>query len=194
MANSRGRDARHPGGLRAVPANGAAGAGGAPRQGCRRRGANKQPGAGGIGKADGAKAKGGKADQDKREAKVGGIKIHDTRMVRLMQVLLHVGTRIHGWRGEQIRQAVVAASGIKPEDYTPNQVRYDLRKMRAHGLLERDGKRYAYRLTDNGVKAAAIAGPNERRRAAGVLAIAGETKPLPGSGSFRPRQRPHRRG
>jgi hypothetical protein len=116
----------------------------------------KQPGAGGVGKADGAKVKGGKADQDKREAKVGGIKIHDTRMVRLMEVLLHAGTRIHGWRGEQIRLAVVAASGIKPEDYTPNQVRYDLRKMRAHGLLERDGKRYAYRLTDKGVKAAAM--------------------------------------
>ena len=27
-----------------------------------------------------------------------------------------------------------------------NQLRYDLRKMRAHGLLERDGHRYAYRL------------------------------------------------
>ena len=28
-----------------------------------------------------------------------------------------------------------------------NQLRYDLRKMRAHGLLERDGHRYAYRPT-----------------------------------------------
>ena len=30
----------------------------------------------------------------------------------------------------------------------------DLRKMKAHGLIERDGKRYAYRLTGKGTKAA----------------------------------------
>lgn len=37
-----------------------------------------------------------------------------------------------------------------------NQLRYDLRKMRAHALLERDGTRYAYRLTDKGVKVALL--------------------------------------
>jgi len=35
-----------------------------------------------------------------------------------------------------------------------NQLRYDLRKMKAHGLIERDGKRYAYQLTDKGTKVA----------------------------------------
>jgi len=35
-------------------------------------------------------------------------------------------------------------------------LRYDLRKLRAHALLERDGKRYAYRLTDKGVKVAMV--------------------------------------
>jgi len=35
-------------------------------------------------------------------------------------------------------------------------LRYDLRKMRAHALLERDGNRYAYRLTDKGVKVALL--------------------------------------
>ena len=32
--------------------------------------------------------------------------------------------------------------------------RYDLRKMKAHGLLERDGKRYACRLSDKGTRVA----------------------------------------
>ena len=36
-----------------------------------------------------------------------------------------------------------------------NQLRYDLRKMKAHGLIERDG-RYAYRLTGKGTKVALI--------------------------------------
>jgi hypothetical protein len=31
-------------------------------------------------------------------------------------------------------------------------LRYDLRKLKGHGLLERDGARYAYRLTSKGVQ------------------------------------------
>lgn len=73
-----------------------------------------------------------------------------------MEVFLHAGTRIRGWRTEQLRQAVIEASGLEPDNYTTNQTRYDLRKMRAHGLVERDGNRYAYRLTDRGVKAATM--------------------------------------
>ena len=33
-----------------------------------------------------------------------------------------------------------------------NQLRYDLRKLKGHGLIERDGSRYAYRLTTKGVR------------------------------------------
>jgi hypothetical protein len=36
------------------------------------------------------------------------------------------------------------------------QLRYDLRKMKAHELRERDGGRYAYRLTDKGTRAALL--------------------------------------
>jgi hypothetical protein len=36
------------------------------------------------------------------------------------------------------------------------QLRYDLRKMKGHGLLERDGRRYAYRLTVKGTRAALL--------------------------------------
>ncbi len=37
-----------------------------------------------------------------------------------------------------------------------NQLRYDLRKLKAHGLLQRDGRRYAYRLTDKGIRVALL--------------------------------------
>jgi hypothetical protein len=89
-------------------------------------------------------------------ARFPGIKIHDTRMIRLMQVLLHGGTRLAGWRASQIHQAVLTTYALAPSRYGLNQLRYDLRKMRAHGLLERDGRRYAYRLTDQGVKVAVL--------------------------------------
>lgn len=89
-------------------------------------------------------------------AKFPGIKIHDTRMIRLMEVLLHGGTTVGGWRGKEIHNAVLAAFALTSGRYGLNQLRYDLRKMKAHGLLERDGHRYAYRLTGKGTKVALL--------------------------------------
>jgi hypothetical protein len=89
-------------------------------------------------------------------AKLPGIKIHDTRIIRLMEILLHGGTKIGGWRATQIHAAVLAAFNLSAQRYGLNQLRYDLRKLKAHGLLERDGKRYSYRLTDKGNKVALL--------------------------------------
>jgi hypothetical protein len=86
--------------------------------------------------------------------RVPGIQVHDTRMIRLMEVLLHSGTKLGGWRTTQIHQAILSAFGLTAKSYTLTQLRYDIRKMKAHGLVERDGKRYAYRLTSKGNKAA----------------------------------------
>jgi hypothetical protein len=88
------------------------------------------------------------------KTKIAGIKIHDTRMIRLMEVLLHGGTQLNGWRSADIHQAILASFGLSADRYTLTQLRYDLRKLKAHGLLERNGKRYLYRLTDKGTKAA----------------------------------------
>jgi hypothetical protein len=88
--------------------------------------------------------------------KIPGIKLHDTRMLRLMEVLLHAGTRVLGWRSAEIHQAILASFSLTAQSYTLTQLRYDLRKLKAHGLLERDGRRYAYRLTDKGTRAALL--------------------------------------
>jgi hypothetical protein len=45
---------------------------------------------------------------------------------------------------------------LSAAQYGLNQLRYDLRKLKAHGLLERDGRRYAYRLTDKGLRVALV--------------------------------------
>jgi hypothetical protein len=88
--------------------------------------------------------------------KTPGIKIHDTRMLRLMEVLLHTGTKVLGWRTAEIHQAILSGFSLAPASYTLTQLRYDLRKLKAHGLLERDRRRYAYRLTDKGTRAALL--------------------------------------
>jgi hypothetical protein len=85
-----------------------------------------------------------------------GIKIHDTRIIRLMEVLLHGGSTVGGWTAKQIHQAVLTSFRLSANAYGLNQLRYDLRKLKGHGLLERDGSRYAYQLTAKGVDVALL--------------------------------------
>jgi hypothetical protein len=85
-----------------------------------------------------------------------GIKIHETRIIRLMEVLLHGGTHVGGWTAKQIHEAVLTTFGLSERGYRLNQLRYDLRKLKGHALLERDGSRYAYRLTTKGVEVALL--------------------------------------
>jgi len=85
-----------------------------------------------------------------------GIKIHDVRIIRLLEVLLHNGSTVGGWTAKQIHQAVVTTFQLSPKQYALNQLRYDLRKLKGHGLLARDGRRYAYRLTSKGVDVALL--------------------------------------
>jgi hypothetical protein len=85
-----------------------------------------------------------------------GIKIHDARIIRLLEVLLHGGNTVGGWTARQIHQAVLTTFHLSSKTYGLNQLRYDLRKLKGHGLLERDGSRYAYRLTGKGVQVALL--------------------------------------
>ena len=85
-----------------------------------------------------------------------GLKIHDLRVIRLLEVLLHGGTHVGGWTAKEIHQAVLATFRLSERAYGLNQLRYDLRKLKGHGLIERDGARYAYRLTAKGVQVALL--------------------------------------
>lgn len=85
-----------------------------------------------------------------------GIKIHDTRIIRLLEVLLHGSPTLGGWTAKQIHQAVLTTFRLSPHTYGLNQLRYDLRKLKGHGLLQRDGSRYAYQLTPKGVQVALL--------------------------------------
>ena len=85
-----------------------------------------------------------------------GIRIQDVRVIRLLEVLMHGGMTVGGWTSQQIHQAVLEAFHLSPGAYGLNQLRYDLRKLKGHGLLQRDGHRYAYRLTTKGVQVALL--------------------------------------
>ncbi len=90
-------------------------------------------------------------------SRVPGIKIHDTRVLRLLEVLLDGGgTQITGWRSRQMHEAVLEAYGLGEQTCTLGQLRYDPRKLKAHGLVERLGRGYCYRLTSQGIRAAVM--------------------------------------
>jgi len=46
-----------------------------------------------------------------------GIKIHDTRIIRLLEVLLHAGPQIGGWTTNEIHQAVLTTFGLSASKY-----------------------------------------------------------------------------
>ena len=92
----------------------------------------------------------------KGSTRIAGIKIHETRIIRLMEVLLDAGTKINGWSARNIHQTLITRFRITDAAYGFNQLRYDLRKMKAHGLLERDGSPYAYALTEKGTRTALL--------------------------------------
>src|SRR6188768_2549353 len=85
-----------------------------------------------------------------------GLKLHDARLIRLFEVLLHSGSLLGGWTSRQIHHAVLTSFRLPESQYSLNQLRYDLRRLKGHGILQRDGKRYSYRLTAKGVDVALL--------------------------------------
>ena len=89
-------------------------------------------------------------------ARIPGIRIQDLRIRRLLEVLLHAGTSIGGWSAKEIHRAVLDRFSLTTEQYPLNSLRYDLRKLKGHGLLEREHKQYRYRLTEKGQRTAIL--------------------------------------
>ena len=62
-----------------------------------------------------------------------------------------------GWSAKQIHQTVISTFHLSDKRYGINQLRYDLRKLKGHGLLQRDADPgYAYRLSSKGVQVALL--------------------------------------
>jgi hypothetical protein len=91
-----------------------------------------------------------------KSQRMAGIRIENDRIIRLLEVLMHSSSQLAGLSAADIHQAILDAHHLTPDQYTRNQLAYDLRKLRAHGLIERPDNRYVYTLSDYGRKAAAM--------------------------------------
>jgi hypothetical protein len=91
------------------------------------------------------------------KTKVAGIKLEQKRILRLLEVLLQgAAGNLKRWTTAQLRDTVLDQCGLKQKDYTLNQIRYDLRKLRLHGLIERIPHTHAYRFPQKGYKLALL--------------------------------------
>jgi hypothetical protein len=87
------------------------------------------------------------------KTKISGIKLEQERILRLFEVLLSSGT-VEKLTGKEILNALQLRFELTPEQYSLNQLRYDLRKLRAHQLIQRVPGRYGYQFTEKGKKVA----------------------------------------
>ena len=88
--------------------------------------------------------------------RVPGIKLHDDRVIRLLDSLLYTGGLLGNWTTRELHERVLARHRLTEQDYTLGQLRYDPGKLRAHSLAERVGTSRRYRLTADGVRLGAL--------------------------------------
>jgi hypothetical protein len=86
------------------------------------------------------------------QRRVPGLKLHDDRVIRLLETLLHPGGFVRDWTSRELHTRVVARYRLAGDEYRLSQLRYDLSKLRAKALVERIGKSRRYCLTPIGLK------------------------------------------
>jgi hypothetical protein len=84
--------------------------------------------------------------------RVPGIRLHDDRLIRLLDVLLRPGSFVADWTSRDVLARLLERHRLTEADYRLTQLRYDLGKLRAHGFVERIGRTRRYRLTARGLK------------------------------------------
>src|SRR5262245_66585246 len=69
--------------------------------------------------------------------RVPGLKLHDLRLYRGLAAVLQFAHVITGFRSRELRNYIQSRFGLSPDDYTAAQLRYDLMKLRAKGLIRK---------------------------------------------------------
>jgi hypothetical protein len=109
--------------------------------------------------------------------RVPGLKLEDDRVIRLLEVLLHPGTFVADWTSREVYDRLLKRHRLTEEAYRLGQLRYDLGKLRAHGLVERIGTSRRYRLTPCGLKLGVLLVKLRTRLLGPLATLAGEATP-----------------
>ena len=83
--------------------------------------------------------------------RTGAFRFGDPRAMALAGALCCVVHAVTGFTNHSLRGLV---AGLLGHDYSANQMTYDLRRLRLHGLIERIPHTHTYRLTPEGIRVA----------------------------------------
>lgn len=88
------------------------------------------------------------------KTKIPSIHLYQKRINRILEILLHDNRSLGEWKSMQLRDMIIKTFSIRETHYSRNQIIYDLRKLRAHGVVEKLPRTNRYRLTEYGLKLA----------------------------------------
>jgi len=83
--------------------------------------------------------------------RIPGLRFGDPRVHALLQALLIHRLLPHGFTNRDLRTLIAPLLGTTPEDITAGKMTYDLRRLRAHGLIHRLPHTRRYHITDTGL-------------------------------------------
>jgi hypothetical protein len=82
--------------------------------------------------------------------RIPGLRFADPRAQALLHALLVIRLLPRGFANRDLRVLLAPLLGKPPETITAGQMSYDLRRLRAHGLIERIPRTHRYHLTPPG--------------------------------------------
>jgi DNA-binding transcriptional ArsR family regulator len=83
--------------------------------------------------------------------RIAGLRLGDRRAHALLQALLVFRLLPNGFLNRDLRGLLAGLLGKHPDDLSAGQLSYDLRRLRAHGLITRTPRSHRYRLTETGL-------------------------------------------
>jgi hypothetical protein len=84
--------------------------------------------------------------------RIPGLRFGDPRVHALLQALLIHRLLPHGFTNRDLRTLIAPLLGAPPKDITAGKMTYDLRRLRAHGLIHRIPHTRRYQITDTGLQ------------------------------------------
>jgi hypothetical protein len=88
--------------------------------------------------------------------RAAALRFGDPRVLALFGALALFRLLPQGFRNRDLREHVAGLSAMPPDAVTQGKMTYDLRRLRAHGLIERIPKSHRYRVTEFGFRAALL--------------------------------------
>ena len=88
--------------------------------------------------------------------RIPGLRFGDPRAHALLQALLIHRLLPHGFTNRELRTLIAPLLGTTTEHITAGKMTYDLRRLRAHGLIARIPRTRRYQITDTGLQHALL--------------------------------------